>query len=158
VAIGFSSSSRSTLTALSFSVFPTVFVLGCFTFIRLIETAIANIILSRRIELIRRHYAGIDARFRSLFEPEYGRSGLHGVRYQGRSVLFTMASMVHLVNSALGGATVALFFLLGADTTGAVAAPVGVAAGIGVLAIGLAYEYRRLGPLISEDTKMLGSR
>lgn len=74
VAIGFASSSRTTLAALSFSMFPTVFAVGWFTYVRLIETAIENIVLSRRIELIRRHYAGIDERFQGLFAPNYGAS------------------------------------------------------------------------------------
>lgn len=155
VAIGFASSSRKTLAALSFSVFPTVFAVGWFTYVRLIETALENIVLSRRIELIRRHYAGIDSRFRYLFAPNYGESGVEGVRYRGRSVLFMMASMVLLINSALGGATVTLLCLLAADTTGKIATPIGVAVGIVFLAAGLTYEYRRLGPEIRRDTETL---
>lgn len=68
-----------------------------------------------------------------------------------------MASMVLLVNCTVGGAAVTLLCLLGADTTGKLAVPVGVAVGICFLAAGLAYEYHRLGPKILGDAETLGS-
>jgi hypothetical protein len=151
VAIGFASSSRKSLAALSFSVLPTVFVLGWFTIVRLIETSVENIVCRRRIESIRRYYANLDPARRGFFESDYSGSGLHGVRYGGRSILFTMASMILLVNSVLGGATVALVCILGAHLTADAGVPVGVAVGIGILLGGLYYEYRRLAPFILGD-------
>jgi len=148
VAIGFASSSRSSLAALSFSVLPTVFLLGWFTTVRLVETSVENIVCRRRIEMIRRYYASLDSRYRSFFVADYDGSGVHGVRYGGRSVLFTMASMVLLVNSVLGGATATLICILGAHLPAAAGAVIGVAVGAGTLALGLAYELRRLSPLI----------
>jgi hypothetical protein len=148
VAIGFASSSSGGLADLSFSVLPTVFVLGWFTTVRLVETTIENIVCRRRIEAIRRYYADLDPRRRGFFQADYSGSGLHGVRYRGRSVLFTMASMILVVNSVVGGATVALLCILGADVGPAVGVLVGVIFGFGILAGGLWYEYRRLSPLI----------
>jgi len=148
VAIGFASASRKSLAALSFSVLPTVFILGWFTTVRLVETSIEHIVCSRRIEQIRRYYATLDPRYRGFFVPDYDTSGLHGVRYGGRSVLFTMASMVLLVNSVLGGATATLIGILGAHLPAVAAAVVGAVVGAGTLALGLGYEYRRLSPLI----------
>ncbi|HYB85698.1 MAG TPA: hypothetical protein VEC76_02515 [Streptosporangiaceae bacterium] len=148
VAIGFASASRKSLVALSFSVLPTVYLLGWFTVVRLVETSVENIVCSRRIERIRRYYATIDPRYRGFFAADYDASGRHGVRYGGRSVLFTMASMVLLVNSVLGGATATLICILGAHLPAAASAAIGAVAGLGTLALGLGYEYRRLAPLI----------
>jgi hypothetical protein len=149
VAIGFASSSRRSLEALSFSVLPTVFLLGWFTVVRLVETSVENIVCRRRIETIRRYYASLDPRHRAFFEADYSDSGLHGVRYGGRSVLFTMASMILLVNSVVGAATVALLCILGAHLVAAAGVPIGVVVGLAILLGGLSYEYRRLAPLIS---------
>jgi hypothetical protein len=151
VAIGFASSSRKSLEALSFSVLPTVFILGWFTVVRLVETSVENIVCRRRIELIRRYYATLDPRHRAFFEADYTGAGLHGVKYGGRSILFTMASMILLVNSVVGGATVGLVSILGGHLTAYAGVPLGVVVGIGILALGLSYEYRRLGPLVGSD-------
>lgn len=152
VAIGFASSSRRSLAALSFSVLPTVFLLGWFTVVRLVETTVENIVCRRRIETIRRYYASIDPRHRAFFEADYSGSGLHGNRYRGRSIFFTMASMILLVNSVVGGATVSLLCILGAHLTAPAGVPVGAVVGVGILAGGLVYEYRRLAPLIRGQT------
>jgi hypothetical protein len=152
VAIGFASSSRKSLEALSFSVLPTVFILGWFTVVRLVETSVENIVCRRRIEVIRRYYAALDPRHRAFFEADYAGSGLHGVKYGGRSILFTMASMIHLVNSVVGGATVGLLCILGGHLTAYAGVPLGGLVGIGILALGLSYEYRRLTPLIRGGT------
>jgi hypothetical protein len=148
VAIGFASSSRRSLEALSLSVLPTVFLLGWFTVVRLVETSAENIVCRRRIERIRRYYASLDARHAAFFEADYEGAGARGNRYGGRSVLFTMASMIGLVNSVVGGATIALLAILGAGTSAVVGVPAGVVFGVGMLAAGLAYEYKRLAPLI----------
>jgi hypothetical protein len=47
------------LAAMAFTVLPTVFMLGCFTVVRLIDASVANIISLRRMGLIRRYYASI---------------------------------------------------------------------------------------------------
>jgi hypothetical protein len=148
VAIGFASASRKSLAALAFSVLPTVYILGWFTAIRLVETSIQNIVCGRRIERIRRFYASLDPRYRDLFAADYDASGVHGVRYAGRSVLFTMASMVLLVNAVLGGATATLIGILGGHLPAVAATVIGLAVGAGTLTLGLAHQYRRLAPLI----------
>ena len=59
VALGFSSSSPRAFASLAFTVLPTVFVLGWFTIVRLIDTSVANIVSLRRMELIRAYYAAL---------------------------------------------------------------------------------------------------
>jgi hypothetical protein len=150
VAIGFASSSPRALAALAFTVLPTVFVLGWFTVVRLIDTSVANVISQRRMELIRRYYASLAPGAAVYFEADDSVTvtGNHGVRYGRWSFLFTMASMVILVNSVLGGATAALVGTLGVKAPIAVATVAGVIVGLALLALSLRYEHRRLTPAV----------
>jgi hypothetical protein len=75
-------------------------------------------------------------------------AGTHGVRYGRWSFLFTMASMVIVVNSVVGGATVALVSALAAHAPSPAPAVIGVVAGSGLLALGLHYQQRRLIPVV----------
>ena len=148
VAIGFASSSPHALAALAFTVLPTVFVLGWFTIVRLIDTSVANVVSLRRIELIRQYYASIVPSAAAYFQPDDPVSGTQGVRYGRWSFLFTMASMVIVVNSVLGGATVALVAVLGVKAPVAISTVIGVIAGLALLAAALRYEHRRLTPQV----------
>jgi len=148
VALGFSSSSPRAFASLAFTVLPTVFVLGWFTIVRLIDTSVANVVSLRRMELIRAYYAAL-----APMAPPYSGvdgqvTGEHGVRYGRWSFLFTMASMVIMVNCVLGGATIALLCDLAFKVPLPGAASIGVAAGLALLAAGLRYEHRRLTPVV----------
>jgi hypothetical protein len=148
VAIGFASSSPHALAALAFTVLPTVFILGWFTVVRLIDTSVANVVSLRRIELIRGYYASIVPSAAAYFQADDPITGTQGVRYGRWSFLFTMASMVIVVNSVLGGAAVALVFDLGVTVPVAVATAIGVVAGLIFLVLGLRYEHQRLTPQV----------
>jgi hypothetical protein len=148
VAIGFASSSPHALAALAFTVLPTVFILGWFTVVRLIDTSVANIISQRRMERIRAYYASLAALAAPYFEADDSVAGNHGVRYGRWSFLFTMASMVIVVNSVLGGATIALVFALAIKTGLVIATVLGVIGGIALLVLSLRYEHRRLTPVV----------
>jgi hypothetical protein len=148
VAIGFASSSPHALAALAFTVLPTVFILGWFTVVRLIDTSVANVVSLRRIELIRGYYASIVPSAAAYFQADDPITGTQGVRYGRWSFLFTMASMVIVVNSVLGGAAVALVFELGVTVPVAVATAIGVVAGLIFLVLGLRYEHQRLTPQV----------
>jgi hypothetical protein len=148
VAIGFASSSPHALAALAFTVLPTVFILGWFTVVRLIDTSVANVVSLRRIELIRGYYASIVPSAAAYFQADDPMTGTQGVRYGRWSFLFTMASMVIVVNSVLGGAAVALVFDLGVKVPVAVATAIGVVAGLIFLVLGLRYEHQRLTPQV----------
>jgi len=147
VALGFSSSSPRAFASLAFTVLPTVFVLGWFTIVRLIDTSVANIISLRRMELIRQYYAALAPAAPPYFGVGDSPAAHHSVRYGRWSFLFTMASMVIVVNSVLGGATIALLCDLGFKAP-LPAAGIGVAAGIAVLLLALRYEHRRLTPVV----------
>jgi hypothetical protein len=148
VALGFSSSSPRAFASLAFTVLPTVFVLGSFTIVRLIDTSVANIVSLRRMQLIRQYYAALAP----LAPPYFGAGDSppehHSVRYGRWSFLFTMASMVITVNCVLGGATIALLCDLAFKAPLPVAVGIGVAAGLTLLLLGLHYEHRRLTPVV----------
>jgi hypothetical protein len=154
VAIGFASLSPRALAALAFSAFPTVFILGIFTIVRLVDTSVQNIVALRRIEVIRHYYASLLPTAPAYFEPDRSAEGARGVRYRGGSILFTMASMIILVNSVLGGATIALFCALVVAQSIPLSAAIGTLAGVALLLLSLWYEYRRLGPLITRQVSV----
>lgn len=148
VALGFSSSSPRAFASLAFTVLPTVFVLGWFTIVRLIDTSVANIVSLRRMELIRAYYAALAPVAPPYFGADDAAAGQHGVRYGRWSFLFTMASMVITVNCVLGGATITLLFDLAFKVPLPGAVGIGVAAGLALLALSLRYEHRRLTPVV----------
>jgi hypothetical protein len=147
VAMGFASSSHRALAALAFTVLPTVFILGWFTIVRLIDTSVTNVVSQRRMELIRRYYADLVPGAPPYFEADEAAAN-HGVRYNRWAFLFTMASMVIVVNSVLGGATVTLLCDLGFKIPVAAATGIGVVVGLALLAASLSYEHRRLTPVV----------
>ena len=91
VALGFSSASPRAFASLAFTVLPTVFVLGWFTIVRLIDTSVANLVSLRRMELIRAYYAALAPMAPPYFGVGNPATGEHGVRYGRWSFLFTMA-------------------------------------------------------------------
>jgi hypothetical protein len=158
VAIGFASASPRALASLAFTVLPTVFTLGLFTIVRLIDTSVANIISLRRMEKIRAYYAALAPLAPPYFEADDSTGGNKGVRYSRWSFLFTMASMVIVVNSVLGGATLALVADMAVKAPLAAATGIGVAAGIVILVLSLLYEHRRLTPVVLSSPASAAAR
>jgi hypothetical protein len=148
VALGFSSSSPRAFASLAFTVLPTVFVLGWFTIVRLIDTSVANVVSLRRMELIRQYYAALAPIAPAYFGVGDAPTARHGVQYGRWSFLFTMASMVITVNCVLGGATIALLCDLAFKAPLPAAAGIGVVAGLAMLVLSLRYEHRRLTPVV----------
>jgi hypothetical protein len=147
VAIGFSASSHRALEALAFTVLPVVFILGWFTIVRLTDISVANIVSQRRMELITTYYAGIYPPARAYFGASTA-GARHGVHYGRWSFLFTMASMVIMVNSVVGGAAVALACALPLKAPAPAPVLAGIAAGLVLLVAGLYYQHRRLTPVV----------
>jgi hypothetical protein len=145
VAIGFASSSHRALESLAFTVLPTVFVLGWFTIVRLIDTSVANVISQRRMDRIKAYYASIHPPGAPYFLDD---AGSQGVQYGRWAFLFTMASMVIVVNSVVGGAAIALVFALPIRATAPVPIVLGLVSGLILLALSLVYEHRRLTPVV----------
>jgi hypothetical protein len=144
VAIGFASSSHRALESLAFTVLPVVFILGCFTIVRLTDTSVANVVSQRRMDTITDYYASIHPPLATYFRAGGAGARRHGVQYGRWSFLFTMASMVIVVNSVVGGATVALVCALAIKVASPIPVLAGIIAGLVMLTAELRYEDRRL--------------
>ena len=148
VAIGFASSSHWALESLAFTVLPVVFVLGCFTTVRLTDTSVANVVSQRRMEMITAYYAAIYPPLAAYFGAGEPAARKHGVQYGRWSFVFTMASMVIVVNAVVGGAAVALVCALAVRAASPAPVLAGIASGLILLAAGLRYEHHRLTPAV----------
>lgn len=144
VAIGFAGGSPALLATLTFTVFPTIFMLGWFTVVRLVDTSVENITVRRRMVRIREHFVSLHPSGPDLISLDNPRTGELGVRYSRSSYLFTMASMIGTVNSVLGGALVALVLIFGGAVEPLLAQISGVIVGFILLAATLMYERHRI--------------
>jgi hypothetical protein len=109
---------------------PTVYLLGAFTFVRLVELGAEDFLYGLAINRIRGYYkqqAGDRAELFLLSGNDDGRGVFAntGVPVEDRPQYFTFGAVVAVVNSVVGGSAVAI-------ALGAVAdAPLGIAAAIG---------------------------
>lgn len=112
IAIGFVAGSTDLLVPFAAIVLPVIFLLGVFTVIRLVETALDSMYYMQGIARIRGYYRSLGAEAARYFAPEHGRwperqdpslrFGL-GLAYFG-----TTASMIAIINNAVAGAGIAL--------------------------------------------------
>ncbi|MBO9625164.1 MAG: hypothetical protein J7484_02165 [Microbacterium sp.] len=144
VALGFSASTPGLLATLTVTLLPTIFMLGWFTVVRLVDTTVENIAVRHTMERIRAYFAGVHPSGPPLLVSGDARTGEYGVRYGRASFLFTMASMVAAVNCVLGGALVALALAVGLGMPTAPAHLSGAAVGLSLLVATLTYERRRI--------------
>jgi hypothetical protein len=94
-------------------VLPTLFVLGLFTFIRLVESSIEDILYGRAINRIRHYYlerAGEQGRYflMGAHDDPLGVVRNMGIRPSRWQLYFTAASAIAVVNSVVGGTAVGL--------------------------------------------------
>jgi hypothetical protein len=159
VAIGFVAQSRSALGPFLAVVLPTLFVLGLFTLVRLVDTGVENLSCIRSMERIRRHYAELAPEAALFFgdTPDAGGSALAAAaaRRGKRIGLFTIGSMIAVVNSMVGGTGIALLVasLRGGFGQGfALPVTVGALAGLALVAAFLVYQDRRYHALVATPT------
>jgi hypothetical protein len=111
---------------------PTLYVLGLFTFVRLVQSVAEDFQYGRAINRIRHHYlelAGAKAHLfmMSAHDDAIGVLANMGIKHAAWQAYFTTPSMVAVINSVVGGSAVAI-------AVGAIAdPPLGVAAAIGGL-------------------------
>lgn len=112
---------------------PTLYFLGLFTFVRLVESSVEDLLYGRAINRIRHYYlelAGHERRYFMMGASDdvpgvLSNMGLgRGPRWQ---LFATTASMVSVVNSVVGGSCVAILLGVTLDLPLAVAAVVGAA-------------------------------
>jgi hypothetical protein len=112
VAIGFLAERPSVLVPFMLTVLPTIFVLGLFTVIRLVETSLESMRYLRAIARIRAHYRSLGSDAERLFAARLGRwPEVPSPATRGGSTLAflgTTATMVAVLNNVLGGVCAAV--------------------------------------------------
>ena len=113
-------------------VLPTLYMLGLFTFVRLVTSSTEDLLYGRAINRIRNYYqevAGGEARYLLLggHDDTLGVLANMGIARPSRwQLYFTLASMVAVLTAVVGGSAVAFL-------AGVVGATLGLAAGIGAV-------------------------
>jgi hypothetical protein len=133
IALGFlgqASRFGAAFDAFALVVLPTLYLLGLFTFVRLVLSSVEDLVYGRAINRIRNFYlqvAGREARYFLLeaHDDVYGVLANMGIGKPSRLQLYlTIASMIAVLNSIVGGTAAALAARL-LDTSIAVAVVVG---------------------------------
>jgi hypothetical protein len=138
VALGFigqMSEVGATFDVFALTALPTLYLLGAFTFVRLVECGVEDFRYGVAINRIRNYYIQIAGNQAHLFllsghDDGPGVFGNAGLPPQGRTQYFTFATVVAIINSVVGGSAVAIAVGVIADTSLAPAAAVGGAAAI----------------------------
>lgn len=147
VAFGFFAAATHRLAPVVATVLPALIILGVFTFVRLVETSVENLVFLMRIEAIRRYYATLDPAAAAFFASAGGTEATAalsstGMRSGLAEMFFTGASMVGAVTSILAGAGVALLLhAAGLPVPAAVIA--GVGAALAAYGLHMLWMYRR---------------
>jgi hypothetical protein len=129
-------------------VLPPVFLLGVFSFLRLVQTSIEDIVYAVGSFRIRQYFLGLDPAAAPFFPPTdpRGMTKLEriGVVSTGPlQMLLTAASMVACINAIVGGVAVALAVRSLLEASVPVSAVVGTLVGLGLAALFFAYQVRR---------------
>jgi hypothetical protein len=127
---------------------PTLFALGVFTFVRLVELGIEDFLLGRAINRIRHYYlelAGDTARYFMLSgnDDAVGVMANMGLSPSTLQLYFTAAMAIGVVNAVVGGAAVAIAVGVAFDTSLGVAVAAGAAIALGALAFAARYQHQR---------------
>jgi hypothetical protein len=156
VAIGFVARSGSAVGPFLAVVLPTLFVLGLFTVVRLVDTGVDNLRCLRSMARIRRYYADLAPEGSQLFSVDKAVAST-AVRRRRVAGASTIATMIAVVNAVVGSTAVALLVahVRGGFDRG-LGLPVGVGASVGVILVGafLLYQDRRynsLAPIAPEE-------
>ena len=127
---------------------PPVFLLGVFSYLRLVQTSIEDMIYTVGSFRIRQYFLGLDPAAVPFFPP----TGPEGVTKLERigvltggplQLLLTAASMVACINAIVGGVTVALAVRWLLDASVSAAAVAGVVAALGLAALFVGDQVRR---------------
>jgi hypothetical protein len=153
VALGFIGETGETFDVFALTVLPTLYVLGVFTFVRVVECGAEDFRYGVAINRIRNYYKQIAGDQAGLFflsghDDARGVFANAAVPSEDRKQYLTFATVVAIINCVVGGSTIAI-------AVGAIAeASLGVAAGIGgvVAVLSLALLLRHADRLLEERT------
>ena len=127
---------------------PPAFLLGVFSYLRLVQTSIEDMVYAVGTFRIRQYFLGLDPAAMPFFPPTdpWGMTKLErmGVVASGPlQLLLTAASMVGCINAIVGGVAVALALRSLLEVAVPVAAVTGVLVALGLAALGYGYQVRR---------------
>lgn len=127
---------------------PTLFALGVFTFVRLVELGIEDFLLGRAINRIRHYYlerAGETGRYFMLSgnDDATGVMANMGLAPRPMQLYFTAAIAIGVVNAVVGGAAVAIAVGLAFGTSLGVAVASGAAVALTALMFAVRYQHTR---------------
>ena len=150
------SAQGQTFRVFALVVLPTVFLLGVFTVVRLVESSVEDIFYGRAINRIRSYYlegAGPEAHWFMLggHDDAFGvlrNMGLSPAKWQ---MYFTAASAIAVVNSVVGGSAVGLACWIAFDARLAVAVIAGAIFAVLSLAALFRWSRRRLETGVQAD-------
>ena len=146
VAFGFFAAARHGLTPVVATVLPALIILGVFTFVRLVETSVENVVFLRRMEAIRSYYATLDpaaaAFFASAGDSATAALASTGMRSGLIEMFFTGASVIAAVTSILAGVGAALLLDI-ADVPLIAAVAAGVVVAFSAYGLHMLWMYRR---------------
>ena len=128
-------------------VLPIVFLLGIFTWERLVQTALEDVIAVGVIQRIRRYYATLLPGAEYFFPQPTDRTAVHelldiGTRSSWRGVVFTASSAILTVNCIVGGTGITLA-LHEVGLMKATSVVIGVLAGLVIFIALASYQLRR---------------
>jgi hypothetical protein len=129
---------------------PPVFLLGVFSYLRLVQTSIEDLVYAAGSFRIREYFLGLDPAAVPFFPPTdpQGMTKLEriGVVATGPlQLLLTAASMVGCINAIVGGVAVALVVRSLLDAPVPVATVAGALMTVGLAAVCFVYQVRRFG-------------
>jgi hypothetical protein len=155
VALGFTRQTTGAFDVFALTVLPTLYVLGVFSFVRIVECSAEDFRYGIAINRIWGYYkqlAGEQAKLFLLSGHDDGRGVFENaaVPVEGRKQFFTFATVVAVINSVVGGSAIAIALGALAD------APVGVAAACGavVALASLAVLLRHAARLLAARTRV----
>jgi hypothetical protein len=144
------------------TVLPTLYLLGVATFIRLVESGAEDFRYGMAINRIRHYYKELAGDRAGLFllsghDDATGVFANMGLPLAGRKPFFAFSTAVLVINSVVGGATVAVAVGAGLDAPLALAAGVGGAVAVVSLIGWLRYADRRLDASAADTRPMFPS-
>jgi hypothetical protein len=140
VALGFIGQAGETFEVFALTVLPTLYVLGVFTFVRVVECGAEDVRYGVAINRIRNYYKQIAGDQARLFLLS-GHDDAHGVfanaavPSEGRRQYLTFATVVAVINSVVGGSAVAI--AAGAITGASLGVAASIGAAVGLLSLAL---------------------
>ncbi|NYJ75594.1 hypothetical protein [Allobranchiibius huperziae] len=152
IALGFAASRPELLLPSLAVIAPTIFLLGLFTVIRLVDTSGENLLHLTEMAQIRSYYATLAPEASTFFPPVSAAStddalGGMGLRRSRLLSVCTLATMVAFVDGVVGGTTVVLLLQEPLAIAHNIALAGGIAFGAVYLTLFFLYQSRRLSAL-----------